>query len=85
MHRLTAGGIGVAALVVLLVGMRVGWIGGRAYQRAVDAWWRFRNHMCMVRWMWRDAVASAIRAAGMLAVIAAVVGVAVAAVWALVA
>jgi hypothetical protein len=68
MPHLTAHGWIVAAATILAVGVFVGWGAGRAFQRAVDAYWRFRNHVRMTRTMWlgaRSAAGEAVTTVGL--------------------
>ena len=55
MRHLTTDGWMAASLVLAAVVGAVCWSGGRAYQRAVDAWWRFRNHVRSTGYMFRTA------------------------------
>lgn len=81
MRHLTAHGIVVGGLLLVVVGLCIGWPAGRAYQRAVDAWWRFRNHLRMTGFMFHSARRAALDAAGTVALAGLVLVAAVAAAW----
>lgn len=55
MAHLTASGAATVGAVVLGAGVIVGWGAGRAWQRAADAWQRFRDHVAATGIMWRRA------------------------------
>jgi hypothetical protein len=81
MRHLTAHGYLVAAIALVVLGLCIGWPAGRAYQRAIDAWFRFVNHLRMTRYMFRTARLVAFNALGTLSLAALVLVGAVAAVW----
>jgi hypothetical protein len=81
MHGMTRDGVLGAVVAILGVGIWLGWGAGRAYQRAVDAWWRFRNHLAMTRYMFRRSVDTAIEAAVVLLLVGGAVAGVGATVW----
>jgi hypothetical protein len=84
MHHLTHTGIVTAIALGAILFVAIGWSAGRAYQRAIDAWWRFRNHVAMTRGLWLNARHTAGEAVGVVLLAAGVVVAACVAVWILI-
>jgi hypothetical protein len=85
MPHLTIADDTAAGAVILVVGIIIGWGGGRAYQRAFDAWWRFRNHVRMTRSMYVSARTAIVEAAGTIGLTVVFVAAACVAAWLLLA
>lgn len=72
MPHLTATVVAVGCAVLVAFGLAIGWGAGRAFQRALDAWLRFRSHVRATGFMFRTARFAALDAAGTLALAAGV-------------
>lgn len=81
MSHLTPTGYVTAGVAILGAGVFVGWGAGRAYQRAADAWWRFRGHIALTRGLLRGARSATGEAAGIVILAALFVAAAVFAVY----